>query len=66
MDEGFFVVVFFSSSFDEWREGWWDGPLARLGRGRCIRVALGPLAGGMVDFYDVDDNDLDTGDSSRE
>lgn len=37
-------------------------------RGKMHKACAGPLAcgEGMVDFYDVDDNDLDTGDSSRE
>ena len=56
MDVGFFVIVFFS--FDDGREGWWDG--------KMHKARTGPLVGAMVKFYDVDDNDLDTGDSSRE
>ena len=57
MDVGFFVIVFFSS-FDDGREGWRDR--------KMHKARTGPLGGGMVDFYDVDDNDLDTEDSSRE
>lgn len=56
MEVGFFVIVFSLLMM-----GGKDG-----GMGRCIRLALDPLAGAMVEFYDVDDNDLDTGDSSRE
>lgn len=63
MDEGmgFFVIVFFSS-FDDGREDKDGLP----GRGKMHKARAGPPGGGMVDFYDADDNDLDTGDSSRE